>query len=212
MWLHLASLTAACRPPVSETRFARLAAAAISTGRPLRLTNRSVQLHAPFRLRSSQRLTIVGGDFHGDGHSLFQVEGSRQGLLDLRGVRLLHASSAERSERRESVAARKRPLHVASAGFKPPRRARGAAIFVRGKGQLALERCELSSETGFGLWLVQRARAAARDSHFHGGRRSSIVAFEQASHASGGGARAQAWGGVRLPSLRRQAWTCSARA
>ncbi|EOD12326.1 hypothetical protein EMIHUDRAFT_104209 [Emiliania huxleyi CCMP1516] len=140
MWLHLASLTAACRPPVSETRFARLAAAAISTGRPLRLTNRSVQLHAPFRLRSSQRLTIVGGDFHGDGHSLFQVEGSRQGLLDLRGVRLLHASSAERSERRESVAARKRPLHVASAGFKPPRRARGAAIFVRGKGQLALER------------------------------------------------------------------------
>ena len=109
MWLHLASLTAACRPPVSETRFARLAAAAISTGRPLRLTNRSVQLHAPFRLRSSQRLTIVGGDFHGDGHSLFQVEGSRQGLLDLRGVRLLHASSAERSERRESVAARKRP-------------------------------------------------------------------------------------------------------
>lgn len=144
---------------ISERNFGRLAAAAISTGRTLHLGRRSVDLHSPFRLGSNSKLHIEGGSIHGDGHSLFQVEGTRQGLLELTAVQLKHRSSTARTEKRSQ----------------------GAAIFVRGKGRVALRDCEVSSDSGFGLWLVQKSDAAVHDCTFHGGERSSLVAFERSS-------------------------------
>jgi len=147
-------------PPVaviSERNFVRLAAAAISTGRTLQLNRRRVKLCEPYRLGSNHVLRIAGGSIHGDGHSLLQVEGTRRGLLELVDIQLRHFPSAERTEKRSQ----------------------GAAVFVRGKGQLALRACEVSSEGGFGLWLVQKASATAHDCTFPGpGARSAVVSFE----------------------------------
>lgn len=104
-------------------------------------------------------LRISGGEICGDGHSLFQVEGSRSGLLELTGVKLRHVPSPSRTEQRSQ----------------------GAAIFVRGKGQLALHDCNVRSTSGFSLWLVQKASAAVNGCDFPGGERSTAVAFEDAS-------------------------------
>jgi hypothetical protein len=104
-------------------------------------------------------LRIEGGSIHGDGHSLFQVEGTRQGLLELTAVQLEHRPSAVRTEKRSQ----------------------GAAIFVRGKGRVALHDCDVSSRSGFGLWLVQKSAATVRNTTFRGGERSSLVAFERSS-------------------------------
>jgi hypothetical protein len=144
---------------ITERNFGRLAAAAISTGRTLHLGRRRVELHTPYRLGSNNKLRIEGGSIHGDGHSIFQVEGTRQGLLELMSVQLKHRPSTVRTEKRSQ----------------------GAAIFVRGKGRLALHDCDVSSDAGFGLWLVQKTSAAVHNCTFRGGQRSSVVAFERSS-------------------------------
>lgn len=145
-------------PAVSQATFEELAIAAIAAGRTLELGGRRVELSEPFRLAASDTLRVAGGTIVGDGHALFIVGGSRSGLLELDRCELEHRHSPAREEKR----------------------ARGAAILVRGKGRLALRNCTVSSEAGFALWLVQKARALAAQSTFPRSGRSTICAFENA--------------------------------
>lgn len=144
---------------VSDAEFGRMTAAAIASGRVLDLGQQQVVLETPYSLRQSSVLRISGGRICGSGHSIFQVGGNRKGLLELRNVELVHHSSHERSEKRSL----------------------GAALFVRGKGRLALHGCTISSEAGFGLWLVQKAQAVAESCKFRRCGRSTVVCFEESS-------------------------------
>jgi hypothetical protein len=143
---------------VSQEAFVGLASAAIAAGCTLDLEGRRVELHEPFQLTASDVLRVTGGSIVGDGHALFHVGGSRSGLLEIVDCELAHRHSSLREEKR----------------------ARGAAILVRGKGRLELRNCTISSQAGFGLWLVQKGRALVTQSTFTGSGRSTICAFENA--------------------------------
>ena len=155
---HRCSSAAVGGQPISESDFTSLASEAIRTGSVLDLSQRSVELKAPFKLGSDDVLRITGGTICGDGHTLFQVQTSRKGLLELRGCELRHLPSAERSEKSSL----------------------GAALFARGKGRVALHDCTLASQAGFGVWLVQRAQAELHGCTVPRCGRSSVVAFEKA--------------------------------
>lgn len=143
---------------LSDCDFTSLASEAIRTGSVLDLSHRSVELKEPFKLGSDDVLRITGGAIVGDGHTLFQVQTSRKGLLELRGCELRHLPSAERTEQRSL----------------------GAALFARGKGRVALHNCTVASQAGFGVWLVQKAQAELHGCTVPRCGRSSVVAFEQA--------------------------------
>ena len=143
---------------LSDRDFTRLASAAIRTGSVLDLSHSSVELKEPFKLGSDDVLRITGGTIVGDGHTLFQVQTSRKGLLELRGCELRHLPSVERSAKSSL----------------------GAALFARGKGRVALHDCTVTSQAGFGVWLVQKAQAELHGCTVPRCGRSSVVAFEKA--------------------------------
>ncbi|KAJ1452858.1 hypothetical protein M885DRAFT_525490 [Pelagophyceae sp. CCMP2097] len=142
---------------ISGRNFARLTAAAIRCSRPLDLRGRRVELEEPLVLKGDDSLCVANGTVVGSGHAVFQAGGSRSGLLSLRNLNVLHLSSAARLEKR----------------------ALGAAIFARGKAQVRMEGCAISSTAGFGLWLVQKSHAVADACRFEACGRSSVVAFEK---------------------------------
>ena len=155
---HRCSSAAVSGQPISESDFTSLASEAIRTGSVLDLSQRSVELKAPFKLGSDDVLRITGGTIFGSPHTLFQVQTSPKGLLELRGCELRHLPSAERSEKKTL----------------------GAALFARGRGRVALHDCTLASQAGFGVWLVQRAQAELHSCTVPRCGRSSVVAFEKA--------------------------------
>ena len=155
---HRCSSAAVSGQPISESDFTSLASEAIRTGSVLDLSQRSVELKAPFKLGSDDVLRITGGTIFGSPHTLFQVQTSPKGLLELRGCELRHLPSAERTEKKTL----------------------GAALFARGKGRVALHDCTLASQAGFGVWLVQRAQAELHGCTVPRCGRSSVVAFEKA--------------------------------
>ena len=130
----LAFAAVASSTTLSQTQFARLCGAAMRCRRPLELKNRTVILDAPHKVGAGDALAIRGpGAVVGSGHSVFQVGGSARPFgLRVSGVRLRHVASGDRAEQR----------------------ALGACVFARGKGAVALERCAISSEAGFGVWLA----------------------------------------------------------
>ena len=138
--------------------FAGLASEAIKTGSVLDLAQSRVELHEPFKLGSDEVLRITGGTIVGDGHSIFQVQTSRKGLLELRECELQHLPCLERSTQSSL----------------------GAALFARGKARVALHGCSISSQAGFGVWLVQKAWVELHGCTLPRSGRSSIVAFENA--------------------------------
>ena len=143
---------------ISGSDFASLASEAIRTGSVLDLAHTRVELHAPFKLGSDDVLRITGGTIVGDGHTIFQVQTSRKGLLELRECELQHLPCEERSAKNSL----------------------GAALFARGKGRMALHGCTVSSQAGFGVWLVQKAQAELHGCTLPRCGRSTVVAFENA--------------------------------
>ena len=155
-----AALCASASPHVIlDDEFADLARTAIEGDSVLNLANQHVELSAPFVMKGATTLRIAGGSIIGSGHAIFQVGGSRKGLLELCDVKLQHMSSPERLEKRSL----------------------GAALFARGKSRMALRGCTISSEAGFGLWVVQKAHVEADSCDFLESGRSSVVCFEDAS-------------------------------
>ena len=147
------------RRVIQDDEFADLCAGAIAGQGVLNLAGRMVELRAPFVMKGAARLRVAGGTITGSGHAIFQAGGSRKGLLELCDVELAHVASPERSEKRSL----------------------GAALFARGKSRLVLRGCSISSEAGFGLWLVQKAQVEVDSCEFCTCGRSSVVCFEDAS-------------------------------
>ena len=146
------------RGVISEHRFGQLCQASINCNRPLELRGRRVVLAEALRVQRQDNLTICGpGRIDGSGHSVVQVEGTGPGLklidLDLR-----HVPSTERTEKRSL----------------------GACVFCRGRGAIRLERCRVTSEAGFGLWLVQRSRAVLRECEILDTGRTAVAVFNVA--------------------------------
>ena len=154
--LWLAALAAT--PLISEHRFTQLCRAAVACKRPVELRGRRVVLTEALRVQRQDNLTILGpGHIDGSGHSVVQVEGTGPGLrlidLDIR-----HLPAPDRAEKRSL----------------------GACIFARGRGAIRLERCRVTSEAGFGLWLVQRSRAVLRECEVIDPGRTAVAVFNVA--------------------------------
>ena len=141
---------------VSEREFRRLAAGAVQSGTPLDFSGKTVMLSEPLKVEQDQVLRVVGGSIAGDGHSVFQAGGGRSGLLSLTDVEISHHASPERQEKRSL----------------------GAAVFGRGKARVSLHGCSITSEAGFGLWLVQKCSMTAAHCDLPRCGRSTVVAFE----------------------------------
>ncbi|KAJ1458625.1 hypothetical protein M885DRAFT_513141 [Pelagophyceae sp. CCMP2097] len=144
---------------MSGDEFARLAAAAISSGRALDLCGRRVEVTAPLLLRGGDSLCVSNGTVVGSGHSVFQSDGTRRSELRLVNLFILHESSRARLEDRML----------------------GAAVYARGKARVVLEKCTVRSTAGFGLWLQQRAVVSVDRCRFERCGRSSIGVFEKAA-------------------------------
>ena len=154
--LWLAALAAA--PLISEHRFTQLCRAAAVCNRPLELRGRRVVLSEAVKVQRQDNLTIHGpGRIDGSGHSVVQVEGTGPGLK-LIDLELRHVPSNERTEKRSL----------------------GACVFCRGRGAVRLERCRVTSEAGFGLWLVQRSRAVLRECEIIDPGRTAVAVFNVA--------------------------------
>ena len=143
---------------ISEHRFGQLCRAAVACKRPVELRGRRVALAEALRVQRQDNLTICGpGRIDGSGHSVVQVEGTGPGLrlidLDIR-----HLPAPDRAEKRSL----------------------GACIFARGRGAIFLERCRVTSEAGFGLWLVQRSRAVLRECEVIDPGRTAVAVFNVA--------------------------------
>ena len=152
------SITTPAQTVLGDDEFAKLAASAIATGTPLDLRGGvRVELQQRYKMVRADVLRVVGGSFRGWGHSIFEVGGNPRGLLELSGCELRHLpDETGRSERQKL----------------------GAAVFVRAKGRLSMIDCEVSSEKGFGLWLVQKASASLVGCRVGPCGRSSVCAFE----------------------------------
>ena len=154
--LWLAALAAT--PLISEHRFTQLCRAAVACKRPLELRGRRVVLSEAVKVQRQDNLTIHGpGRIDGSGHSVVQVEGTGPGLK-LVDVTLNHVPSIDRTEKRSL----------------------GACVFCRGRGAVRLERCRVTSEAGFGLWLVQRSRAVLRECEIIDPGRTAVAVFNVA--------------------------------
>ena len=90
---------------------------------------------------------------------MFEVGGTRVGLLTLSNCSVLHSPSPSRSEQSKL----------------------GAAFFVRGKGTVLVESSTVSSEAGFGIWAVQKSAVSLKNTTLTGCGRSSAVAFEKST-------------------------------
>jgi len=141
---------------LNDDEFAELAASAIATGMPLDLRDGvRVELHRRYKMARADVLQVVGGSFVGWGHSIFEVGGNPRGLLDLSGCKLQHLPQGHSAQQKL-----------------------GAAVFVRAKGRLSMVDCEVASEAGFGLWLVQKASASLVGCRVGPCGRSSVCVFE----------------------------------
>ena len=60
------------------------------------------------------------------------------------------------------------------------KRSLGACVFCRGRGAVRLERCRVTSEAGFGLWLVQRSRAVLKECDVVDPGRTAVAVFNVA--------------------------------
>lgn len=143
----------------------RLATAAMATGRSVEMRGRTLQLHEEIRVPAGCTLSIRGpGTIVGDGHALIRAGGSRQ-LIELTDLELIHCGSVNRTERREL----------------------GGAIFALGKSRVRISGCRVTSDQGFGVWMVQRARVEITGgSIIHDCGRSGIVSFGHAKLAMSG--------------------------
>ncbi|CAH0374838.1 unnamed protein product [Pelagomonas calceolata] len=154
LWLA----TLAATPLISEHRFGQLCRAAVACKRPVELRGRRVALTEALRVQRQDELTICGpGCIDGSGHSVVQVEGTGPGLK-LIDLDLHHISAPDRAEKRSL----------------------GACIFARGRGAIRLERCRVTSEAGFGLWLVQRSRAVLKECEVVDPGRTAVAVFNVA--------------------------------
>ena len=154
--LWLAALAAT--PLISEHRFTQLCRAAAACNRPLELRGRRVVLSETVKVQRQDNLTIRGpGRIDGSGHSVVQVEGTGPGLSVV-DVDLRHVPSTDRTEKRSL----------------------GACVFCRGRGAVRLERCRVTSEAGFGLWLVQRSRAVLHECDVIDPGRTAVAVFNVA--------------------------------
>ena len=143
---------------LSEQEFVALANDASARSGHVDLAGRRVELAEPFVLRGGSRLRIANGTVFGSGHAIFQVGVNRGGLLELDDVELLHGSSPARTAKRSL----------------------GAALLVRGKSRVSLRRCAVSSEAGFGIWLVQQSPTLLEACAMPASGRSSVVVFDDA--------------------------------
>lgn len=122
------------------------------------MQGRRVALTKAIRVQRQDELTIHGpGRIDGSGHSVFQIEGNGQGLL-LRDLDLRHRRAPDRAEKRSL----------------------GACVFARGRGAVKLQRCRVTSEEGFGVWLVQRARAVLHACEIIDPGRTAVAVFNVA--------------------------------
>lgn len=155
------ALTAQVAPKaavISEHRFRQLCEAAVRCGRPVEMQGRRVALTDTFRVMRQDELTIHGpGRIDGSGHSVFQIEGNGN-TLTLRDLDLRHQRAPDRAEKRSL----------------------GACVFARGRGSVKLQRCRVTSEAGFGLWLVQRARAVLHECEVIDPGRTAVAVFNVA--------------------------------
>jgi len=144
---------------LSYKSFTRLIGAAIRTERPLKLQGRTVDLGtSEVKLGSGQTLKVQGpGSITGAGHSLFAIGGNRC-FVTLADLSLQHLRAPGGFVKRES----------------------GAAVWARGKSEVTLADCAISSEQGYGLWLVQRAVLSANNCNLDKCGRSGAVLFERA--------------------------------
>jgi hypothetical protein len=141
--------------------FRKLVTAAFRSQRPLLLRGRSVDLGSTeLKLDvNSEKVVIIGpGSIRGNGHTLFTTSGNRHNLT-LENLLLEHCTSADRGDEK---------------------RHQGAAIWARGKSNIQLNNCTVTSESGFTLWLVQRAIAHLSKCTLGPCGRSAIVVFNQA--------------------------------
>ena len=151
--------SAAAMALASSPPFARLAAAAMATGRAIELRGRTMSVREEVRVPAGCNLSVNGpGELIGDAHSLIRAGGNRQ-RVELTNVSLVHCGSSDRVERREL----------------------GGAIFALGKTHIALSACNITSAQGFGVWQVQRARVdVLAGSEIRGCGRSGVVSFGSA--------------------------------
>jgi hypothetical protein len=147
---------------IRHDTFQKLVNAAFRSQRPLLMRGRSVDLGSTeIKLDAdSEKVVIIGpGSIRGIGHTLFTTSGNRHSLT-LENLLLEHCSSADRGDEK---------------------RHQGAAIWARGKSSIQLDNCTVTSESGFALWLVQRATAHLEKCTLGPcGKRSAIVVFNQA--------------------------------
>jgi hypothetical protein len=139
-------------PPLS-----RLAHAGIRTGRAVELRGRTLSLRDEFVLPAGANLTIRGGALVGDGHTLFKLPRNRARLV-IEDCDVRHLASPHRPLRREL----------------------GGAIFALANSRVTLINCTVSSEVGYGLWLVQRASASLTACRIAPCGRSGVVLFGRA--------------------------------
>ena len=152
---------------LSGPQFQRLLGASLRSGRPLELKGRTVDLgtlELKVDTNGAQQVIQGPGLIRGSGHSLIQVGGNRNSLM-VTATRLHHAACAERSEKAKT----------------------GAALWIRGKAKLVLRDCEVTSEAGYGAWLVQRGAIDAAGCHFYDCGRSGVVLFGQSRAVLGRG-------------------------
>jgi len=144
---------------LSYKSFTRLVGAAIRSERPLNLHGRTIHLGtSEVKIGTGQTLTVQGpGTITGAGHSLFAIGGNRCSVT-LAGLSLQHLRAPGGFVKRES----------------------GAAVWARGKSEVTLADCAVSSEQGYGLWLVQRAMLSADNCILEDCGRSGAVLFERA--------------------------------
>ena len=155
---NIASMTASAGASgiLSQHEFFKIVEDALPDG-SVDLGGRCVELLEPLAIGGSSKLRIANGTLAGAGHAVLQVSTNRDGRLDLSDVALLHSASLDRTAKRSL----------------------GAALFLRGKSNVTLTRCVVSSEAGFGVWVVQKASALLSNCQLPGSGRSSVVAFDQ---------------------------------
>ena len=143
---------------INTPSLSRLAYAAIRTGRVVQLNDRTLSLRTEFVLPTGAALTICGpGTIVGDCHTLFKLSRNRS-CLNLQDCNVIHLSSSTRLLKREL----------------------GGAIFALANSHVHLHNCTITSEVGYGLWLVQRSVASLSTCRIENCGRSGIVCFGHA--------------------------------
>lgn len=119
----------------------------------------TVLLNERISLKGRSRVSIVGEGsgaiIRGNCHSLFQVAGKVDFVVE--NIRLQH--TCDLTDKREV----------------------GAAIFLLGNANATLDRCEVTSLRGFGLWLVQRTSCVISRSRIANCGRSGVVGLGSGS-------------------------------